>query len=347
MLTIRERNGAFQAIVRVKREGVIVFDKSRTFPKEALARSWGERLDKEVSGQGGVERYSKKDITLGKLLRMHLEALESAKPLRRARSHELLQLAEAFDGLLVSELRPHDFVQFAQRRQADGTGPATVMHNLATVRAVLGAARALHGVDVDPMVVSDALQVLKRAKLVSRSNSVERRASQEELDALVEEFLRVAAHPSTMIPMHIIVPLAVELPRRRGELTEALWNDLDRDRKVLTLRDTKHPTKVRKETAPLSPRALELIDALPRIDDRILPYKDESISTSFQRACNRLGIVGLRFHDLRHEGITRLFEKGYSIQEVAVVSGHLSWQMLRRYTHLEAENLAKKMHKEP
>ena len=50
----------------------------------------------------------------------------------------------------------------------------------------------------------------------------------------------------------------------------------------------------------------------------------ESVSAAFQRACNRLGIVDLHFHDLRHEGITRLFESGLSIEEVAVISGHRS-----------------------
>lgn len=79
------------------------------------------------------------------------------------------------------------------------------------------------------------------------------------------------------------------------------------------------------------------------IDERILPYKPESSSASFQRACDRLGIQDLRYHDLRHEGITRLFEQGLSINEVAIISGHTSWAMLRRYTNMSASDLAEKM----
>ena len=86
-----------------------------------------------------------------------------------------------------------------------------------------------------------------------------------------------------------------------------------------------------------------IINTLPVTDERILPYNAESVSAAFQRACNRLGIVDLHFHDLRHEGITSLFESGLSIEEVAMISGHRSWAMLRRYTHLSATTLAEKM----
>ncbi|MGA8419323.1 MAG: tyrosine-type recombinase/integrase, partial [Pseudolabrys sp.] len=42
----------------------------------------------------------------------------------------------------------------------------------------------------------------------------------------------------------------------------------------------------------------------------------------------------LRFHDLRHEGISRLFEMGRTIPQAAAVSGHRSWTSLKRYTHI-------------
>ena len=57
----------------------------------------------------------------------------------------------------------------------------------------------------------------------------------------------------------------------------------------------------------------------------------------------RHGIEGLRFHDLRHEATSRFFEKGLNIMEVASITGHKDLRMLRRYTHLKAEDLAKKL----
>ena len=73
---------------------------------------------------------------------------------------------------------------------------------------------------------------------------------------------------------------------------------------------------------------------MPRNSERIFPFTTDAISANFTRACRLLGIEDLHFHDLRHEGISRLFEMGWTIPQVASVSGHRSWQSLKRYTHL-------------
>lgn len=139
-----------------------------------------------------------------------------------------------------------------------------------------------------------------------------------------------------------VVEVAVALPRRLSELTGARWLDLE-PTGVLTLRDTKNPTAPRTERIPVPPLAQALIKKLPVFDERILPYNSESISAAFERACDRLGIEDLHFHDLRHEGICRLFEAGLDIPEVALISGHLSWNTLKRYTHLRPEAVLEKL----
>ena len=73
---------------------------------------------------------------------------------------------------------------------------------------------------------------------------------------------------------------------------------------------------------------------MPRVKPEIFPFSTDSISAAFTRACKILGIEDLRFHDLRHEGISRLFEMGRTIPQVAAVSGHRSWTSLKRYTHI-------------
>jgi integrase len=73
---------------------------------------------------------------------------------------------------------------------------------------------------------------------------------------------------------------------------------------------------------------------MPRVKPEIFPYSTDAISAAFTRACKILGIKDLRFHDLRHEGISRLFEIGRTIPQVAAVSGHRSWSSLKRYTHI-------------
>src|SRR3546814_18552509 len=68
--------------------------------------------------------------------------------------------------------------------------------------------------------------------------------------------------------------------------------------------------------------------------DRIFPYHPRSVGTAFRRACRALKIENLHFHDLRPEATSRLFEAGLRIEQVALVTGHPAWKMLKRYTHL-------------
>ena len=72
----------------------------------------------------------------------------------------------------------------------------------------------------------------------------------------------------------------------------------------------------------------------PQNGDCIFPYTTDAISAAFTRACKLLGIDDLHFHDLRHEGVSRLFEAGWNIPHVALVSGHRSWASLQRYSHI-------------
>ncbi|MEP1612274.1 MAG: tyrosine-type recombinase/integrase [Roseobacter sp.] len=78
---------------------------------------------------------------------------------------------------------------------------------------------------------------------------------------------------------------------------------------------------------------------LRRAKGRIFPYNSRSVGTAFRRACVEVSIKDLHFHDLRHEGTSRLFEAGFAIEQVALVTGHKEWKMLRRYTHIRPEAL--------
>jgi integrase len=85
----------------------------------------------------------------------------------------------------------------------------------------------------------------------------------------------------------------------------------------------------------LTTEAIAFIKAQPKTGERIFPYSTESISAAFTRACKTLGIKGLHFHDLRHEGASWLFEKGgLDIPQVSLITGHRGWSSLQRYSHI-------------
>jgi integrase len=134
--------------------------------------------------------------------------------------------------------------------------------------------------------------------------------------------------------MQKIVGFALFSTRRQEEITLLRWEDLDGDR--ILVRDMKHPgdKKGNNIYCELPPEALTVINSMPRDGERIFPYSTDAISAAFTRACRILGIEDLRFHDLRHEAISRLFETDRTIPQVAGVSGHRSWASLKRYTHI-------------
>ena len=68
-----------------------------------------------------------------------------------------------------------------------------------------------------------------------------------------------------------------------------------------------------------------------------------AVRLAWERLKNKSNIKDLHFHDLRHEAISRFFEKGLSIPEVALISGHKDVRMLFRYTHLKAEDVLNKL----
>ncbi|MEQ8167147.1 MAG: tyrosine-type recombinase/integrase, partial [Alphaproteobacteria bacterium] len=102
------------------------------------------------------------------------------------------------------------------------------------------------------------------------------------------------------------------------------------------VRDLKNPgQKIGNDVwCDLQEEALSIVAAMPKVADQIFPYTTDAIGASFTRACKLLGIDDLRFHDLRHDGVSRLFELGLNIPKVASNSGHRSWTSLKRYTHL-------------
>jgi integrase len=169
----------------------------------------------------------------------------------------------------------------------------------------------------------------------------------------LEKLEAIRAHCSWRL--WAVIRFAVETAMRRGEIASLTWDRVDMTRRIAALDETKNGEP---RVVPLSSRAVEILKEL-RENAAMTSGPQEhaacpsgpvfslqtadAISTGFYRACRAAGIEGLRFHDLRHEGVSRFFERGLAIADVAAISGHKTWTMLRRYTHLSAEALAVKL----
>lgn len=156
----------------------------------------------------------------------------------------------------------------------------------------------------------------------------------DELDKLLDYFRAVEARQPIAMPMVALIVFSIFSGRRQGETCRILWDDVEAGR--VLVRQMKDPEKKMANNVycDLTPEAQRIMDARPRVSDRVFPYNAPSVSTTFSRACKVLGIDDLTFHDLRHEAASRLFEMGWTIPHVAAVTGHATWQSLQRYSHV-------------
>ena len=169
-------------------------------------------------------------------------------------------------------------------------------------------------------------------------NKRERRLGFQELKALFKA-LDACQNPQ----MRLLVLFAIATGMRRGEMLAAEWRYVSFDNRTLHIPITKTGYA---RTIPLTKRALRLLYALKRITGaelKIFSITEEAFRTSWRRMIKRAGVSDLHFHDFRHEAISRFFERGLSVPEVALISGHKDFMMLARYTHMKAEDIAKRL----
>jgi integrase len=128
---------------------------------------------------------------------------------------------------------------------------------------------------------------------------------------------------------------------RRSEILSLRWADVFFDDRYVRLHDTKNGEA---RDVPLSSRAVATLAALPRhINGRVFPITPDALKKAFVRACERAGLENLHFHDLRHEATSRIAERLDNILELSAVTGHKTVQMLKRYYHPRATDLALKL----
>jgi integrase len=139
-----------------------------------------------------------------------------------------------------------------------------------------------------------------------------------------------------------IIDFAIHSAMRRGELLAVTWSMVHLDKKYITL--PPEITKTNKSrNVPLQPHAIEILKELPRsLDGRVFPIGIKNFERSWTKICRRAGIVGLRWHDLKREAISRLFEKGLSVSEVQLFCGN-SLASLEVYTEHNSTTLAEKL----
>lgn len=230
--------------------------------------------------------------------------------------------------LYMASVRGRDVAESVKEMEEEGKGANTIRLHLALLSHLFKVARTEWGLES----LANPVEVIRKPKV---PQGRERRLRDGEEEILLDTC--EAINPE----LAAIVKIALETAMRQGEIMGLTWKHVDLAKRTITLDMTKNGTR---RVVPLSSAACKVLDGLPRqINGKVWKYKQEGVKDAFSRACRRAGIEDLRFHDLRHEATSRLFEKGFNPMEVSAITGHKTLQMLKRYTHLKAEDLAKRL----
>lgn len=342
VITKREtkKGVSYRAIIRRKGENTI----TKTFERKTQAQDWMSKTEARLIN--GTYREDKQNF--GDLIDKYINDINPIKTIGRSKMYNLLSIQRDLGHHKLRDLTAEVFQEYALNR---GACPSTVKSDFSYIGVVLNTAESLWGCKPKFDEYKRAMDSLNRLGVISSSNERERRVSDKELEL-------VLSCANTTLPLEDIVRFAIATSMRASEITNLRWSELSEDCKSVVIRERKHPKKKKDEIVPLMPAAREIINRQPQTADAtlipvgtkrirekvpacdlIFPYNIKSITTAFQRAVKRSGLADLRFHDLRHEGISRLFELGLDSMVVATFSGHRDINMLRRYTHINANKV--------
>lgn len=312
---------------------------AQTFDKKAQAQEWARRVETEISSGEFSDARKLADFTIEGLVNRYIEEVGAIKAFGKSKLGALDMLKRFMGSVTLASLTDTAIVDYAKKRHAKGAGGVTIGIELTYLGTVLKLARALWKIPFREDPIEEARPSLRHIGLVKKSQERDRRPTPAEIKSLVDYF---TAKKRQRIPMPDIIPFAIATTMRAGEITSLRVEDLNEEDRTIVIRDRKHPQEKlgNNQTVPLLGEAFDIVKRQPKsADGRIFPYNEATISSIFPRACTELKIPDLHFHDLRHEGISRLFEQGYRIEQVALVSGHRDWKMLKRYTQVKAKDL--------
>lgn len=313
----------------------------KTFGTRALAKAWATTIEQEIDQLKSTGYLQPKGLTLADLIDRYTREVYPLKPWGRSKTADLNLLKAKLGGTLASNLDHEQLMKAFAEMQDDGAGGVTISARVGYLIVVLETAKDVWRLNVPVDAAKGVRNALSKLGLIKKSKHRDRRVTDAELQRIIDHLGR----KFSSVPMAAILWFSVASAMRISETCRLQWSDLNKADMTIRVRDRKHPTiKIgNHQVVPLlnlaGHDAYAIIDAQPRMGNRIFPANSRTVSDYFSEAVAELGIEDLHLHDVRHEAISRLFEAGYRIEEVALVSGHRDWAQLKRYTHLRAVSL--------
>lgn len=302
----------------------------KTFESKAEAERWGRSVEAAMDDHSYKRSRPAENLLLSALIRRYREAVT---PLKRGARDEAIRLRklerDRLASYAVANVSPSLIGEYRDRR-LQSCCAATVVRDLAVLSSIFNHARREWQIGS----FNPVSEVRKPSPAPGRDRVL---TLQEEELLLFHAQPRGRRNPL----LHPLIKVAVETAMRKGELLGLRWSEVHLERAVLRLPLTKNGAT---RWVPLSPRAISAIQEAQHFDkERVFPLSVAALDRMFSRLRDRAGLPDLRFHDLRHTATTRLAHKLPNVIELAAVTGHQSIQMLKRYYHPKAEDLALKL----
>jgi len=324
------------------------FADSRTFSTRKAAEKWAATREKEIDEQiktgAKPTKRSNQRRTLGDAIDRYIE--ENKRQIGDTKTQVLRTIRSEYSisNMACDQITSKEIVAFANElhNRPNLNSASTVSNYVEHLSAVFRIAGSAWGFALDRAEMQKARSACKDLGLTDKARKRARRPTREELNALMDHFQASSAHDPRAVPMERVLGFALFSTRRLAEICRITWADYEHEGEARVLvRDLKHPGDKRGNDTwcDLPDPCRDIVAALTRSDKepRIFPYNVDTISRRFTQACKFLEIEDLHFHDLRHEGTSRLFEMDWNIPRVAGVTGHRAWASLQRYTHIRAK----------
>jgi integrase len=316
----------FDCVIKMRHNGIL-HRESKTFSKEKLAKDYAMRRELEL--QENSVYKTRAFLSVGDVIQNYIDEF---KPEGRSKVFDLTKLLKRdIAKFNVHKLTAKDLIAHIRERNKE-CQPQTAQNDLIWLNTVIATMRGVIDLDTDLTIFESAREVLRREGLIAKSTQRERRPTPHEL-------WQLSRHFSGSYMLHIMW-FAIYSARRQNEIVKLRWEDLNETDRTIWVRDLKDPRKKGvKKKCKLPKSAFKIIQKQPRIGALIFPLNGRTIGANFTRACKLLEIDDLHFHDLRHHSTSCLFERGFSIQQVQLVTLHSSWATLQRYCNMNAADL--------
>lgn len=329
---------------QIRRKGTYA---SETFRRNKDAQEWALATERRIDlGETATRSKVKDPTTFGDLIDLHITDMKEVRRApRRSKAFTLDALQTKLGKVRLKELTRERLIQFGKDRAKEGAGPVTIGMDIGYIKLVVSHAAAVHGISVQVEPIDLARIALKRLGLVGKGRERDRRPTLDELQALADYFEN---NDRQIIPIGRIMRFAIATAMRQDEICRIRWEDIDAKTRTVVVRDRKDPRDKNGNDQRVPLLSATGFDAWTILEEQkpfsgrsglIFPYNGRSVGTAFRRGCKELRIKDLKFHDLRHEAASRLFEAGFTIEQTALVTGHKDWKMLKRYTNLRPEYL--------